>query len=524
MPIGLYLRAYAIYSREGNAIKYSLRTPIITRGMLIWATACSVVVILSIVGFLLVREYRNTEEEAKRSALNIVQLINRDIRNTFSIYDSALSSLVELLQTKALSTLPANTQQSLLFDRTNETPSNAGFFVLDAQGKLITRSKPNVRAPDNASQQPWFTAHVNSISDELYISHPYLANPNNQDWVIILSRRISAPDGTFAGVAVGQIKLAYFQSLFRGLDIGPTGNISLLSTDGTLLMQYPPTTKISIGQDLSQAPNFIRILKEPFGSFMAMSGIYHHERLFNFAKVHDLPIIVVVAVSASSIFNNWQHTALLIGSATLLLCLGLLWLTWLLLRELHLRHYAERELAALASTDPMTGLANRRTLDRTLDLEWRRAQRTGHPVSLIMIDIDHFKTFNDSYGHQAGDEAIRQVAQVIKAHVRRPADLTARYGGEEFALVLTETDAAGTRQLSEKIRQAVERMPPVMPGHRTLTVSVGTCTRYAKPGEHQDTLLSAADKALYQAKKAGRNRVVNINETGLNALKPKPAS
>lgn len=524
MPRGLYLRACTIYSREGNAIKYSLRTPIITRGMLIWATACSVVVILSIVSYLLVREYRNTEEDAKRSTLNIVQLINRDIRNTFSIYDSALINLIELLQTQALSTLTPQIQQALLFDRSNETPSNAGFYVLDAQGKLISRSTPHVRAPDNASLQPWFTAQINPINDELYISQPYLANPHSQDWVLILSRRISAPDGTFAGVAVGQLKLAYFQSLFRGLDIGPSGNISLLGTDGTLVMQYPPTSKISIGQDLSQAPNFIRILNEPFGSFMAMSGIYHHERLFNFAKVHDLPLIVVAAISASSIFNNWQHTALLIGSATLLLCLGLLWLTWLLLRELHLRHSAERELAALASTDPMTGLANRRTLDRTLDLEWRRAQRTGHPVSLIMIDIDHFKSFNDSYGHQAGDEAIRQVAQVIKAHVRRPADLTARYGGEEFALVLTETDAPGTRQLSEKIRLAVEHMAPVMPGHRTLTVSVGTCTRYAKPGEHQDTLLSAADKALYQAKKAGRNRVVNINETGLNALKPKSAS
>lgn len=492
--------------------------------MLIGTAVCTVVVILSIVGFLLVREYRNTEEDAKRSALNIVQLINRDIRNTFSIYDSALSSLIELLQTKALSTLPTQTQHSLLFDRTNETPSNAGFFVLDAQGKLITRSKPDVHIPDNANQQPWFKAHLNSTSTDLNISHPYLANPDTQDWVIILSRRVSAPDGAFVGVAAGEMKLAYFQSLFRGLDIGPTGNISILNTDGTLMMQYPPTTVLAIGQDLSHASNFIRLINDRYGSFMAISGVYHHKRLFNFAQVRDLPIIVVVAVSAWSIFDNWQHTALIIGSVTLMLCLGLLWLTWLLIRELHLRHYAEHELAALASTDPMTGLANRRTLDRILDLEWRRVQRTGNPVSLIMIDIDHFKTFNDSYGHQAGDEAIRQVAQVIKAHVRRPADLTARYGGEEFALVLTETDAAGTRQLSEKIRLAVEYMPPVMPGHRTLTVSVGSCTRYAKPGEHQDTLLSAADKALYQAKKGGRNRVVNINETGLNALKPKPAS
>ena len=137
----------------------------------------------------------------------------------------------------------------------------------------------------------------------------------------------------------------------------------------------------------------------------------------------------------------------------------------------------------MASTDPLTGLANRRTLDRALDLEWRRAQRTGCPLSLVMIDIDHFKAFNDLYGHQAGDEAIRQVAAVIKAHVRRPSDLAARYGGEEFAVVLTETEAANTRLLCEKIRLAVEQMPPVLPEHKKLTISLGSCTRYAKPGK-----------------------------------------
>ena len=477
-------------------------------------------VILGIVSYLLVREYRNTEEDAKRSAMNIVQLINRDIRNTFSIYDSVLINVIDLLQTQILETLPAQTRQSLLFDRTNEAPSSFGFFVLDAHGKLVARSQPGFSAPANASQQPWFNTHRNSTSDELLISPPQLAHTDTPEWIVFLSRRLSTADGTFAGVVVGQLKVSYFQNLFRGLDIGPNGNISLLNTDGILMLQYPATSKVHIGQDLSQAPNFRRFLNERYGSFIAMSGIYHHERLFNFAQVHDLPIIVVVAVAASSIFSNWQHTALLIGSVTLLLCLGLFWLTWLLIRELNLRLNAERDLAALASTDPLTGLANRRTLDRALDLEWRRAQRTGCPLSLVMIDIDHFKAFNDLYGHQAGDEAIRQVAAVIKAHVRRPSDLAARYGGEEFAVVLTETEAANTRLLCEKIRLAVEQMPPVLPEHKKLTISLGSCTRYAKPGETQDALLSAADKALYQAKKAGRNRVVNINETGLNAVKP----
>ena len=506
---------------EGKAIPFSPRSHIITRRMLIGAVALAVLTILSIVSYLLVREYRNTEEDAARSALNIVQLISRDIRNTLSIYDSSLNNLINLLQNQALDSLSPQTQKSLLFDKATEAPSNAGFFVLDAEGKLIVGSSPATPLLDNARQQPWFKAHLKAQSEKIFISRPLPASDTPNDWNLVLSRRITASDGKFGGVAVALMKMSYFQNLFRGLDLGPTGNISLVSTEGIMLVQYPTTTKFYTGQDLAHMPIFQRFINERYGSFSAMSGIYHLQRLYNFAEVNGLPLLVVVALSTEHIFSNWLHTALLIGSATLLLCLGLLWLTWLLVRELRLRQRAERELAALASTDPLTGLANRRMLDKTLDLEWRRAQRSGSPLSLIMIDIDHFKAFNDNHGHQAGDEALRQVAQTIKANVRRPADLAARYGGEEFAVVLTETDAAGTRLLAEKIRSAVEQMEPANPGTPKLTVSLGACTRYAKPGDDPEQLLRTADKALYQAKKRGRNRVMDINETGLNALKPK---
>ena len=123
--------------------------------MLVGASALSVLAILSIVGYLLVREYRNTEQDAARAALNIVQLISRDIRNTLSIYDTSLSNLINLMQSQALAPLSPQTQKSVLFDRAIEAPSNAGFFVLDAEGKLIASSRPTVPLLDNALQQPW---------------------------------------------------------------------------------------------------------------------------------------------------------------------------------------------------------------------------------------------------------------------------------------------------------------------------------------------------------------------------------
>lgn len=489
--------------------------------MLIGATSLCIVTILSIVSYLLVREYRSAEHDASRSALNIVQLINRDVRNTVEIYDSTLRNLISVWQSKELTPLSPIIEHSLLFGRAREAPSNDGFFLLNAQGQIITWSGTSSSTPhENFSEQPFFNVHKNLDSGELFISRPFQSNKKDEGWNISFSRRISAPDGTFIGVAMGQMKLDYFKGLFRGLDVGANGNINLISTDGFLLMQYPVTSQAFVGVNFSHTPNFIRFLSERYGSFTAMSGLYHEQRLYNFSQVDNLPMVVVVALSTQNIFSNWRHTTLLIGAATLLLCSGLLWLTWLLVRELRLRQHAERELAGLASTDALTGLANRRTLDTTLELDWRRSQRSGKPLSVIMIDIDHFKAFNDTYGHQIGDEALRRVAQVIKEHVRRPTDLAARYGGEEFAVVLNEADATNARLLAENIRQAVEDMEPVTAGNKALTISLGTCTRYAKACDSPLAIINTADKAMYQAKKSGRNRVVNINETGLIVFKP----
>jgi diguanylate cyclase (GGDEF)-like protein len=167
---------------------------------------------------------------------------------------------------------------------------------------------------------------------------------------------------------------------------------------------------------------------------------------------------------------------MLTGGATGILCIGLLWLTWMLRRELRRRYRAEKVLSELAATDALTGLANRRMLDQRLRLEWDRAQRSAEPLTLLMIDVDHFKAFNDRHGHHGGDEALRNVAQVIGNNIRRPADLAARYGGEEFAVVLPATDSRGAWLIAEHIRNGVEHLPQVAGAERPITVSIGMCT------------------------------------------------
>ena len=167
-------------------------------------------------------------------------------------------------------------------------------------------------------------------------------------------------------------------------------------------------------------------------------------------------------------------------------------------------------LQRLMNSDGLTGLSNRRHFDEYLELEWRRAMREQAQLSLLMVDVDYFKLFNDTFGHLAGDEALRKVAEAIRASCARPSDLPARYGGEEFALVLPNTSPGGARLVAEKLRQTVEAMniAHTMPNpDSVLTVSIGLATLTPGIGSHCRQLISAADKGLYTAKHNGRNLV-----------------
>ncbi|MBL8437491.1 MAG: diguanylate cyclase [Zoogloeaceae bacterium] len=173
---------------------------------------------------------------------------------------------------------------------------------------------------------------------------------------------------------------------------------------------------------------------------------------------------------------------------------------------------ANQELTRLSGVDGLTGIPNRRRFDDTLVREWKRAARSESEVALLAADVDCFKQYNDSLGHQAGDDCLRAVARCLDAQLRRPTDLVARYGGEEFFAILPETSREGARQVAEGLRQAVEALQ--LPHGRStaapvVTVSIGVAVARASPSLEGGVfaLLKAADQALYQAKRGGRNQV-----------------
>ena len=183
------------------------------------------------------------------------------------------------------------------------------------------------------------------------------------------------------------------------------------------------------------------------------------------------------------------------------------------LRDMTLQKLAQAALQELANHDGLTGIANRRAFDEALKIEWRRTMRDSKPLSVLMVDVDRFKDFNDSYGHLAGDECLKQVATIMSAQMQRASDVVARYGGEEFAVILPDSSAEGAATVADRVRTAVEaaRIPFSNSEFSHVTVSIGAGS--VAPSALVDSwqLVSTADAALYRAKASGRNRVVSMN-------------
>lgn len=169
-----------------------------------------------------------------------------------------------------------------------------------------------------------------------------------------------------------------------------------------------------------------------------------------------------------------------------------------------------RQLNELSRRDALTQISNRRHLDESIHSEWERARRESYPLSLLFVDIDHFKAYNDHYGHTAGDEVLAQVARTLNESLKRPGDLVARYGGEEFVLLLPNTDDEGARKVGERLLRRIDQQRIPHLHSRTahhITISIGVATALADSNMSAEELLKRADIALYQAKNAGRHRL-----------------
>lgn len=485
-----------------SMLMYSSRT-------FVWsATACGLVVLLSFFTAIGYDFYRATIQMNEQAATNIAALASQSVESDIELYDLSLQSVLDGVNDPDLLYQEPGLRQKILFGRSATAPGLSSLGALDEKGNFFLDSHNFPPRVGNFADREYFDIH-REPGIGLYISKPFVARLQENIWSISVSRRINKPDGGFGGIVSGTIRLSYFERIFNQVTMRPRDTIVLLRTDGTMVAHNSNVVG-QIGADWRNAPVFAYFKRTPQGTFTSdhsMDGIPRH---FAFHKVGRFPLIIVVGLSTDEILAPWRSKMLVLAGIFAIMASSVLMLVWMLESELRRRAAAEKAAELLARTDGLTKLSNRRWFDRGFARKWSRAARDGEQMSLLMIDVDHFKSFNDTYGHQGGDRVLRAIAGVISESIRRPDDLAARYGGEEFAVVLPNTDSHGARQVAASIRDGVRALQIGHGGseHNVVTVSIGMATAMPGSGAAKSLLLvQEADDALYRAKDSGRNTI-----------------
>ena len=482
-----------------------------------------VCVSLLVVDVWLALRARNQEmRQAAMANTNLARAVSQQMDSMFSEVGNILTNIVYELERNRVDSSLIDRLQPVLVNHVTVTEHIHDLFVYDARGGWLVTSQAAVPAAANNSDRDYFIHHRKNASSAARVGKPIISRSTGI-WVIPISRRFNDAEGNFAGVVLATITVDYLKRVISEFEIGEKGALGLFLRDGTILVRRP-FDLTDMGKNTAGTALYALMTRERSGTGEISSPFDGVERLASYRHMKDHPMIVAVAVSKDEMLENWRATTFLQTGWILLLCGFIGTAGGYLVRSVRGRLAVElslgrtrdeltdanAELARIARHDSLTGLANRRYFDEVLAEAFAEARRSRRPLALVMIDVDHFKRYNDVYGHPKGDHCLQKVAHAVMSAARRPRDFVARYGGEEMVLVLPDTDAEGAVVVAEAARTTVSslRLPHVASSLGYVSISAGVAVYL--PEEHffdAQGLLKLADNALYDAKTAGRNRV-----------------
>jgi diguanylate cyclase (GGDEF)-like protein len=498
----------------------------------VWATLFVTLVCGSLVAIDIQRSWSLREEtlnSTRRSTESVARAMAQHGNDTFRAVDAILHGVKERMETDGTDARAIERLQRVMVGSLRKLPQLNGVFAFDAEGRWLVNSVTGRKLDTPVTDRAYFSYHRDNPEDNnVHIGAPIVSRSNGR-WVIPLSRRLEHPDGSFAGVVVASIDVGYFRRFYERLDVGRSGGLVLVLKDGTVVLRKPYKEE-RIGTSIAALPLYKAYLAHPnegTGEFVSVRD--GEVRIASYQSLDDFPLFVLAAMSKREVLARWREDTIVHTSGVLALAALLAFLGYRLIRQIKLRLHAEEELRqardALASLnttleklalqDGLTGLANRRQFDATLGKEFSRAMRQGSPLAFAMIDVDYFKRFNDRYGHSAGDDCLRSVANAIRGQTpTRTGDLAARYGGEEIGILLPNTDEDGAWAVAERMRIAVLalRLEHGDSPLGMISISAGVAAVVPERGNDDPAvLIEAADRALYAAKNAGRNRVARAS-------------
>ena len=601
------------------------------------AAAFVALVCVAILGMSAVREWSAREARLKDAEVdlgNLARSLMQHAEDSFDMLDTSILGAVSRLEVDGSGPSTVSKLQDIFIARKAASDRISVLAIADQNGDWLASSGA---MGDNLDDQDFFRHHLESADRAVFIGHP-IKRTVNGEWVVPVSRRFTRRDGSFAGVVLASISAAYFSEFYGRFDIGASGTVSLISSDGIAMARRPYDD--NVGRDVTGGPFLDTIGSgESSGASHFKSSLDGMQRLGFYQRSHRYPFMVLVTQGQDELLAPWRDAAItrmmfVVGLVMLIAVMGLILVRQLqhgqrmasalaskeanfrvlaegssdmvtrigldelvqyaspssirvlgwppdqlvgtralmgvnpqdlphvqevvdglkrgeaeesrityrtrhrerseiwvestlrvtrnsgeidgvvaITRDVTQQKNLEGRLETLATEDGLTGIANRRRFDERLLEEWARAYRERTCLSLLMIDLDHFKSYNDEYGHPAGDECLRSIARILAAEAKRTTDLAARYGGEEFVMLLPNTDAAGCARIAERILREIRNagIPHRLNfPSRQVTASIGGAV--CRPGVERSaghaSLVEAADHALYDAKDGGRDQLV----------------
>ncbi|KPY39999.1 Uncharacterized protein ALO48_04023 [Pseudomonas syringae pv. rhaphiolepidis] len=450
---------------------------------------------------------------AKISVSNIVLAADQQAQDTIRQADNTLRDLVERVQHDGVEGAQQARLAKLMAQDVVNVDGIQGIFIYDAQGNWVANSFSQGIQVKNNSDRAYFAYHRDNADESIHVGS-IVESRSTGDMVIPISRRINAADGTFAGVALATVPVAYFQTFFKRMDVDDKGVIFLALNNGDLLARRPTLTAL-MTTNVAKGDIFTRYLPySDSGTAVIKSVVDGVDRIYAYRRVSELPIVAAAGVSCQHVFAPWWAYAYRSMALVGMITFSLVLLGFFLYRQIQHLITAENELSiaraeleVIARTDSLTHLANRRCFDTNLQKEWGRASRNNSFIAIILLDIDWFKQYNDRYGHLMGDDCLIRVAGLIGGCIKRPGDLAARFGGEEFVILLPGTDLAGALSVAEEVRLSIEAafIEHSASPMGNITISSGVVATKAHEREGYTAVLEEADRLLYCAKSKGRN-------------------
>ena len=383
--------------------------------------------------------------------------------------------------------------------------------VIASDGGVFFPPARSATPVDNATTRDFFAATNGSHEQNMFVGTPFLGTVLNR-WVLPVSFPLHArPHGIAVILAV--IPLSVLENTFEATR-QPSETIALLRAEAkgaTILLRLPDWPGV-IGRAASD--DVVSHLMAQDKRSLAVdkpTPIDGKRRLMTYGRVADFPLLVLAGTDMVEVLRPWRNHRLIVLSLAALISAVALLISWRALRQLLAASTSRSRLVAEAGTDPMTGVANLRSFMQRLEEEIVRARRYRRPISLMMLDLDHFKEVNDRYGHHAGDQVLKSVAATSQSMLRT-TDLLARYGGDEFIALMPETDAKEALAVITRLQSAIGELA-IRHGAETLNVkvSIGLASLAVNDVTSQQ-LIDRADQALYAAKTKGRDRVIFLDD------------